>query len=126
MVAQDRRCVLIVEDDDGIREALAECVASLGLDVVTAGDGLEALERLRAGATRPHAILLDLRMPRLDGHGLLTALVGEPGLSTIPVISMTAWNDRPRLPVRAHLRKPFDLDELAKVLGRLGVIEQSV
>ncbi len=112
------RRVLIVEDDDGIREALAECVASMGVEVATARDGQDGLSVARAGS-RPDAILLDLRMPRLDGHGFLSAVRADPALAGIPVIAMTAWHDQPRLPVYAFLKKPFDLDELAKILGRL-------
>ncbi|HEX9291714.1 MAG TPA: response regulator [Anaeromyxobacteraceae bacterium] len=112
------RRVLIVEDDEGIREALAECVASMGVEVATARDGQDGLSVVRAGS-RPDAILLDLRMPRLDGHGFLSAVRADPALASIPVIAMTAWLDQPRLPVYAFLKKPFDLDELAKILGRL-------
>ncbi len=120
MVGAAKR-VLIVEDDDGIREALAECVTSLGIEVATARDGQEALERLRAATVAPDVLLVDLRMPRLDGHGLLAALHADEKLARIPVVSMTAWNERPRVPVRAHLSKPFDLDELARLLSRLGI-----
>jgi two-component system, chemotaxis family, chemotaxis protein CheY len=110
--------VLIVEDDACIREALAECVASMGVEVATARDGEDGLMSLRSAA-RPDAILLDLSMPRLDGHGFLSALRDDPVVATIPVVAMTAFNEGPRLPVYAFLKKPFDLDELAKILGRL-------
>jgi CheY-like chemotaxis protein len=113
------RRVLIVEDDACIREALAECVTSFGVEVATARDGLEGLERMRS-EPRPDAVLLDLRMPRLDGHGFLAALHADPTLAAVPVVVMTAWHDRPQLPVRAFLKKPFDLDELAKILVRIG------
>ena len=111
--------VLIIEDDPGIREALAECVASFEVQVSTARDGLEGLERLRADPA-PDAVLLDLRMPRLDGDGVLTALREDPALRAIPVVAMTGFVEPPELPVHAFLKKPFDLDELAKVLLRLG------
>ena len=112
--------VLIVEDDAGIREALAECVASLGLEVATSPDGEDGLARIRAASRRlPDVILLDLRMPRLDGNGFLGALRADPATAGIPVVAMSAC-EAPRLPVRAFLEKPFDLDELAKLLARLG------
>jgi CheY-like chemotaxis protein len=111
--------VLIIEDDASIREALAECVASFEIAVTTARDGLEGLEQLRAGPI-PDAVLLDLRMPRLDGDGVLAALREDPVLRDIAVVAMTGWLEPPRFPVRAFLRKPFDLDELAKILLHLG------
>jgi CheY-like chemotaxis protein len=110
--------VLIVEDDACIREALAECVASLGVEVVTSEDGKAGLERLRAGRL-PDAILLDLRMPRLDGNGFLRALRANAATAAIPVVAMSAWGEAPHGPVHAFLEKPFDLDELAKILTRL-------
>jgi CheY-like chemotaxis protein len=110
--------VLIVEDDRAIREALAECVATLGIEVVTAGDGVDGLAVLRQ-APIPDAVLLDLRMPRLDGHGFLEAMHADPAVAAVPVICMSAWDDQPGFPVHASLKKPFDLDELGKLLVRL-------
>ncbi len=113
------RRVLIVEDDACIREALAECIASLGIEVITSPDGQDGLEKLRPGRL-PDAILLDLRMPRLDGNGFLAALRANPATADIPVVIMTASHEKLHGPVCAVLEKPFDLDELAKILTRLG------
>jgi CheY-like chemotaxis protein len=113
------RRVLIVEDDACIREALAECIATLGIEVTTSPDGQDGLEKLRPGRL-PDAILLDLRMPRLDGNGFLAALRANPATADIPVVVMTASHDKLHGPVCAVLEKPFDLDELAKILTRLG------
>jgi CheY-like chemotaxis protein len=110
--------ILIVEDEPGIREALAECVATLGVEVATVSNGQEAIEQLRGGL-RPDAILTDLALPFLDGHGLLAALRNEREFAAIPVVTMTGSTEKPRFPVAAHLEKPFDLDELGKALGRL-------
>jgi len=111
--------VLIIEDDAGIREALAECVASFEVTVTTACDGAEGLERLRAGPV-PDAVLLDLRMARLDGDGVFAALAGDPALRETAVVAMTGSPDREKVPVHAFLQNPFDLDELAKVFLHLG------
>lgn len=115
-MAQPR--VLIVEDDAGIRSALAECIASLGIEVLEAGDGIAGLEALR-GEPLPCAVLLDMRMPRLDGNGFLGRLRADPRTAAVPVVSMTAWSERPAQPVYRHLAKPFDLDEIARILARL-------
>ena len=112
------RKLLLVEDDAGIREALVECLASIGAEVVAAVDGLDGLARLREGPP-PCAILLDMRMPRLDGNGFLEEMRRDPRYAAVPVISMTAWKARPAQPVYRHLEKPFDLDEIASLLRQL-------
>ncbi len=118
-MGQKLQRVLIVGDDDGIREALAECVGSLGVEVVTARNGDDGLDRARAGA-RPDAILLDLRIRRLDSSSFFAALRDDATLADIAVVAMTASSDHPALPVRAFLKTPPDLNELAKILRRLG------
>jgi CheY-like chemotaxis protein len=111
--------VLIVEDDAMIREAIAMSLEELGVEAIQAGDGLEGLARLAAGAD-PQAILLDLCMPRLDGNGFLAALRGDPAYADIPVISMTA-STQTEIPSRTegHLQKPFDFEDLAQILASL-------
>src|SRR5436190_2228167 len=63
------RRVMVVDDDDSIRESLSECLEDVGCEVVTAANGKQALEQLRSGAPSPGLILLDLVMPELDGRG---------------------------------------------------------
>ncbi len=110
--------MLIVEDDRGLREALAECIASMGFTVDTAEDGQAGLVKLRV-APLPAAVLLDMGLPGLDGNAFLEAMRREEPLAAVPVISMTAWHDPPRFPVHRHLEKPFDLDEIAKLLAKI-------
>lgn len=115
---QASKRVLVVEDDREIREAIACCLEDLGVEAVRAEDGLEALARLSEGPA-PQAILLDLCMPRLDGHGFLREMRQKPEYAHIPVISMTAATDAALPPSNAHLPKPFDYDELAQILASL-------
>jgi CheY-like chemotaxis protein len=110
--------VLIVEDDVRIREALAECVASLGVEVATAADPGEGLVAAQAGP-RPDAILMDVSTPRLVGHAFAAALGRHGALSEIPVVAMKGARGPSPIRPRVCLRKPYDLDELAKVLVRL-------
>jgi two-component system chemotaxis response regulator CheY len=111
--------VLIVEDDREIREAISDCLADLGVETIPARDGVEGLEKLQAGPA-PQAILLDLCLPRMDGHGFLAAMRAKPEFADIPVISMTASTHAPQpTSANAHLRKPFDFDDLAKILASL-------
>lgn len=108
--------ILIVEDDADVRDALADALRRAGLAVDVAVDGMEALERLRAG-TLPALALLDLRLPRLGGEELLRTMRADEALAHIPVITMTAGTDpADGGDVVAHLHKPFDLDALLDIV----------
>jgi two-component system chemotaxis response regulator CheY len=106
----------VVEDDDELRGELAAILSEMGVEVLEARDGVEGLERLERGPL-PSAILLDMWMPRLDGVGFLAAMRKEPALAGIPVVTMTGGPDPiPDGGVTSRLHKPFDLDELARIL----------
>lgn len=113
--------VLVVDDDDAIREALAEVLSDEGYSVVTRRDGAEALSYLKAGH-RPKAIILDLWMPQMDGWRLRRELLADPELEKIPVVVLTAASsDAPApLKVAGVLRKPVALQAL------LGLLESSL
>jgi CheY-like chemotaxis protein len=116
------RRILLVEDDAAIREALDEVLAELGYDVVSAPDGRGGL-RLAAEQLEPCPILLDWRMPVVDGPEFLVRLRQLPRGREFPVILSTA--DRSAADatmgdqVAAVLSKPFDLDSLLAVLNRV-------
>ncbi|EJK82462.1 sigma-54 dependent transcriptional regulator [Rhizobium sp. AP16] len=81
--------VMLVDDDDAFRVALADSFAIAGLDIETYGDGHSALASLNADF--PGVLVTDIRMPRVDGHGVLdAALARDPEL---PVILMTGHGD---------------------------------
>jgi CheY-like chemotaxis protein len=103
-----RGCILVVDDDPIVRDALAESFACLGCKVITAEDGISALDRL-GEAIAPCLILFDLNMPRLDGPALAAAIRGHPDHHGIPLISMSAGSDRLGPPlVECHHSKPFE------------------
>src|SRR3954451_7543977 len=80
--------VLVVDDDEDFR-AMAQLTLSLeGIDSTTSFDGADALDRLLKGL-RVSVILLDVRMPRMNGFELLAALRAQPRLRSIPVIVLT-------------------------------------
>lgn len=114
-----RNRVLIVEDDPDIRDALADAMRDAGADVDVAGDGLEALERLRAGPL-PAVILLDLRLPRLAGEEFLREMRADPRFEHLPVITMTGGTGNPQgNDIVARLHKPIDLDDLRQIVFSL-------
>jgi two-component system OmpR family response regulator len=82
------RRVLLVEDDTNERELLAGLLRLFGLEVVTAFDGLDALERLRAGAA-PDAVLLDIGLPRCDGTETVRQIRLDPARAGLKVFAVT-------------------------------------
>ena len=81
--------LLVVVDDDPLQLKIARLrMKRLGFEVETASDGVEALEVIRR--TRPHAVVTDALMPRLDGFGLCLALRQDPELNDLPIVMCTA------------------------------------
>lgn len=107
--------ILVVEDEPDIREMLVACL-SQEAQVEGAADGQEALELLARGPT-PSVILLDLRMPRLSGEGVLRALDQAPARP--PVVTMSACTRRAPRGAAAHLDKPFTIEDALAVLRRV-------
>ena len=105
--------VLVVEDDQDIRELLRLYFEAKGNEVETANDGQEALAQLQR--VRPDLMLLDVVLPKLDGWGVLTAVRAQ---SRMPVILLTSLDDTEdvikglSLGADDYLRKPFEIREL--------------
>ena len=113
--------VLVVEDDEHIRDALAEALDLEGYTVETAANGAVALQRVRA--VQPDMIILDLMMPVMDGWAFMKACRREALCAGIPVLVTSAYRKlaetAPELAVQAYLAKPFDLDVLMGAVERL-------
>ena len=108
--------VLVVEDDDDIREIIAEVLEREGYAVAQAANGKEALDFLR-GEERPCIMLLDLMMPVLSGPELLEIIAEDTSLASLPVIVVSAIADRGSAPgVRRFLRKPVSSEVLREVV----------
>jgi PAS domain S-box-containing protein len=106
--------VLVVDDDKAIVELLSRTLKQRGYAVMGAYDGREAMAAVRS--RRPHAILLDLRMPVMDGYEVLQELKSDPETADIPVVIMSAYHfDRDRADIlklaAEQVCKPFDADE---------------
>ena len=115
------RPILLVEDDPEVRDGLRSVLESAGYSVVCAGEGREALDRVRSGP--PSLILLDLMMPVMDGFEFRVQQMQDPGIASIPVIVFSAGGDLQEkvapLRVAACLRKPVDVDALLGLIGPL-------
>jgi two-component system, OmpR family, response regulator CpxR len=110
-----RPSVLVVDDDDSIREVLAEVLRDEGYEVACAANGEQALREMRHHG-RPDLMLLDLMMPVMSGWELLEVLQASSELSRIPVVIVSAMSAPG---VCEHLAKPIDLDRLLATVGRL-------
>lgn len=102
--------VLIVDDDDDIRDTLKELCEDEGYEVATAANGAEALAVL-AGAVAPCVVVLDLIMPVMTGNELFATMQRDPRLARVPVIVSTS--DPSRAPVGVPvMKKPIDVERL--------------
>jgi CheY-like chemotaxis protein len=112
--------VLVVEDDQQMLRFVAEALAHVGVRVVTAENGLEALDQLRRH--RPCLIMLDLALPLLDGSGFVAAARNDPELPMVPVVCLSGLPDAARraeeLGAVECLTKPIDPDTLLGVVLR--------
>lgn len=108
--------VLVVDDESDIRQALAEVLASEGYDVIAAGDGQEALEKLRA--LHPRLVLLDLMMPRMNGWEFRQAQKHDPAVARIPVLIISAFANQGDVDAEGYIEKPFDVEELVSAVRR--------
>ncbi|WAS90809.1 response regulator [Nannocystis punicea] len=113
--------ILVVDDDESIREVMEMILADKGYRVRVAADGAEALQQLRDGAA-PDVILLDLMMPGMDGWTFHDALIHDPTLARIPVVAMSGdgriQHKAASMGVTTHLAKPIDLDDLLRLVAR--------
>ncbi|AQG80604.1 response regulator [Spirosoma montaniterrae] len=118
------KTILLIEDNDAIRENTAEILELTGYVVLTAENGKVGVEK--ALATRPDLVICDIMMPVLDGYGVLHIFNKNPQLSGIPFIFLTAKTERSdfrkgmELGADDYLTKPFEESELLSAIeGRL-------
>ena len=112
--------VLVIDDDESVRDLTGRFLTRDGFTVVTANGGKEGLRLARE--LHPAAITLDVMMPDLDGWTVLAAIKGDPELSDIPVVLMTIVDDKNRgyaLGATGYMIKPVNRDELARVLRNI-------
>jgi two-component system response regulator MprA len=111
------RRILIVEDDETIRSTLKMALELEGYSVEIAADGQLGLELL---STKPHLVLLDLMMPKVDGKEFLERKSRAPEHAAIPVIVLSASGLHSEVPkANVFLEKPVDLELLFKEIAAL-------
>jgi CheY-like chemotaxis protein len=112
--------ILIVEDDDDIRETLMEVCASEGHQVAGARHGRDALDQLKDGLAGRWIVLLDLMMPVMDGRSFLEALERElpSRVQDLSIVVFSAGASVSHPLVRGFLKKPVDLEEVLGLVSR--------
>lgn len=118
-----RRTVLIVEDDASILDLLSELLMEEGFQPVRAKNGEEALQALQAMTELPSLIVLDLKMPVMDGISFRVAQVSDPRLCQIPVLLMSAdahiEENAVSLGLKFQIRKPLSVDQFILKVSEL-------
>ncbi len=121
--------VLVVDDDDVIRQLITVNLELEGFDVMTAFDGQDCLDKIKD--VMPDVITLDIMMPRLDGWEAASRLRADPATAGIKVVLLSARAQEAdlqrgsRIGVDAYLTKPFDPDELIATVRRLAGLPEA-
>ena len=116
--------ILVVEDDEDIRNSLEDILSEEGYAVRSAADGKAALDLLKAaGASGPHLIILDLIMPVMGGVAFMKVQKQDPALAAIPVLIMSADKEHTTEVAGSGaakvIKKPPKLDELLSMVASL-------
>ena len=125
MAEEKKKTVLLVDDERDIVELTRLRILSMGYNVIVACDGEEAIEKVRK--ERPDLVLLDVKMPKLDGYQVCKIVKSDPELKNIPIILFTAssrhvmeLSDRAlELGAASCIKKPFDSKELLEQIKKL-------
>jgi two-component system, OmpR family, response regulator CpxR len=114
--------ILVVDDEEMIRDSIVEFLDDNGYEGVAAVDGRDALAKLSATGPLPCLILLDLMMPVMDGKEFREQQLLNPGFAGIPVVVFSAYRDLAKtahdLNAVGHLPKPVKLAELLQTVKR--------
>lgn len=114
--------VLYVEDHPAQRDILAQMLELNGFNVDVASDGLEGVEKARSWL--PDLILMDLRMPKMDGFEAIKVVRSEETTKDIPIIAISAWASAKHKErameagANEHFTKPVDLNRLLTTINR--------
>jgi chemotaxis protein histidine kinase CheA/ActR/RegA family two-component response regulator len=115
--------LLVVDDSPSVRRVVSNMLKANGWEVVTARDGIEALEQI--ARERPAAVLLDIEMPRMDGYELMASIRAQEQYRDLPLITLTsraASKHRQRaiqLGADEYIVKPYQDQQLLSVINRL-------
>ncbi len=125
-----RHYALVVEDSVSIRKSLARFIQDLGFAVITAKDGLDALNQVQKNI--PSVVLTDLEMPRMNGLELMAHLRSNEETAFTPIVMLTSKSslkhkqEAERLGVTSCISKPIDEEELLEIINSLKLIDHVI
>jgi two-component system, cell cycle sensor histidine kinase and response regulator CckA len=117
MPSNGLRRVLIVDDEDLLRQIMARTLEDRGFEVLSAADGLEAWKVLQESAESIHAVVTDVKMPRMGGLALAERIRTLP--NPPPLLFVSGYGQHDLTPVQPFLPKPFHPDELVALVLQL-------
>jgi len=130
------RTILLAEDNPNDVELTVSALSKLHLlkGVTVVNDGVEVMDYLRYGEkykqrekANPAVLLLDIKMPRMDGIDVLRAIRNDPAIKSLPIVMLTSSREEPdlkicyELGVNAYVVKPVDFKEFMDVVKQLGI-----
>lgn len=113
--------ILVIEDNNDVRENIAEILSLAGYEVESAENGKVGL--VKVNQFKPDLILCDVMMPELDGYGVLKILASNPQFATVPFIFLTAKSEKVdlrrgmSLGASDYITKPFDDADLLESIA---------
>lgn len=114
--------ILLVEDDQDIRDTLVELLEGEGYEVLFAENGQIGLDKLSQASQLPNLILLDLMMPVKDGFQFCAEKEANPKIAHLPVVVMSAdghiRENQLRVNAKAYLKKPLDIYEIINIVEK--------
>jgi excisionase family DNA binding protein len=123
-IAPDRKRVLVVDDEPGVVEFVKDALAAMdkGYLIETAGDGYEAL--IKVGDFKPDLLVLDIRMPKIDGFEVCRRIKGDAATSDVKIFAVSAYGKEDLDKIKAcgadcSMPKPIGLKEFQKNVERL-------
>jgi CheY-like chemotaxis protein len=121
-MAEPKEKILVIEDDEYSRDALAHLLTAEGYEAQSASDGESGLEK--AHKMQPDVVVLDLNLPGIDGKGVIQMLRGDGPLRDVPILIVTGDEDRAaqsavEMGADGYLTKPVEFDDLIRAIDRL-------
>lgn len=125
-----KKKVLLVEDSLTVRKIISYSLIRLGLNVIEANDGVEAIEKIYS--EKPDLVLLDITIPKISGYDVCTKIKSDPKIQDIPVIFCTSKNDEKdyyeaiKYGIDGYLSKPFHHSEILAMMTELGITQAGI
>ncbi|GGA05557.1 PleD family two-component system response regulator [Okeania sp. KiyG1] len=121
-----KKTVLIVDDCEVVRKLCSYILTKMGLSIILASNGLEALEKIKL--EHPDLVLLDIIMPKMNGYSVCRQIKSEPKIMNIPVVFFSNKNEEVdvywamKQGANGYMSKPIKRSELMAIMARFNII----